>query len=156
MLFLRFLSGSKQAKALLKLVKAGQSWLKSDKVGQSHVHSEKSYFWSFLRRGVLEQGVPWAWQQRRRRKRIVWREFNWGQGQILEKIKSIQILTGFTFGSFKSIASVHPPPAQTLGYGRSKSSFTGNSTTVMVPIKSAGDFCGSRVCLQYITLLPAP
>ena len=34
------------------------------------------------------------------------------------------------------------PPGQTLGYGRSKSSFTRNSRTVMVPIKS--DFCGSR------------
>ena len=43
-----------------------------------------------------------------------------------------------------SKALTHSPP-QTLGYERSKSSFTANSRTLMSVIKSAGDFCVSRV-----------
>ena len=53
----------------------------------------------------------------------------------------IRIFSFVSFWSFKSIDSL---PPQTLGYERSKSSFTANSRTLMAVIKSAGDFCVSR------------
>ena len=56
-----------------------------------------------------------------------------------------QIKSEFLLPSFleASKALTHSPP-QTLGYERSKSSFTANSRTLMAAIKSAGDFCVSR------------
>ena len=62
-----------------------------------------------------------------------------------------QIKSEFLLPSFleASKALTHSPP-QTLGYERSKSSFTANSRTLMAAIKSAGDFCVSRSTIRHL------